>query len=90
MPQGAEAVAERLLDGLSALTLLSCLIIAAVLLLWFLLAEKSRYPRRRAFVTAQAGRWASAPRRGQLLVLVSLVLALLPESWMEEYGKPCA
>ena len=26
-------------------------------------------------------------RRGRLYVLVSLVLALLPESWMEEYGK---
>ena len=66
LAQGAQAVAERLLDGLSALTLLSCLIIAAVLLLWFLL-RKSRYPRRRAFVTARAGRWASAPRRGRPL-----------------------
>ena len=40
LAQGAQAVAERLLDGLSALTLLSCLIIAAVLLLWFLLRKK--------------------------------------------------
>ena len=51
-------------------------------------AGKSRYPRRRAFVTA-AGWTVGFCAFGAvgLYVLVSLVLALLPESWMEEYGK---
>ena len=84
---GRQAVAERLLDGLSALTLLSCLIIAAVLLLWFLLRKK---PLSEAAGLRHCSGWTvgfCAFGAVGLYVLVSLVLALLPESWMEEYGK---
>lgn len=87
LAQGAQAVAERLLDGLSALTLLSCLIIAAVLLLWFLLRKK---PLSEAAGLRHCSGWTvgfCAFGAVGLYVLVSLVLALLPESWMEEYGK---
>ena len=87
LAQGAQAVAERLLDGLSALTLLSCLIIAAVLLLWFLLRRK---PLSEAAGLRHCSGWTvgfCAFGAVGLYVLVSLVLALLPESWMEEYGK---
>ena len=80
-------MAERLLDGLSALTLLSCLIIAAVLLLWFLLRKK---PLSEAAGLRHCSGWTvgfCAFGAVGLYVLVSLVLALLPESWMEEYGK---
>ena len=87
LAQGAQAVAERLLDGLSALTLLSCLIIAAVLLLWFLLRKK---PLSEAAGLRHCSGWTvgfCAFGAVGLYVLISLVLALLPESWMEEYGK---
>lgn len=87
LAQGAQAVAERLLDGLSALTLLSCLIIAAVLLLWFLLRKK---PLSEAAGLRHCSGWTvgfCAFGAVGLYVLVSLVLVLLPESWMEEYGK---
>ena len=87
LAQGAQAVAERLLDGLSALTLLSCLIIAAVLLLWFLLRKK---PLSEAAGLRHCSGWTvgfCAFGAVGLYVLVSLVLALLPESWMAEYGK---
>lgn len=87
LAQGAQAVAERLLDGLSALTLLSCLIIAAVLLLWFLLRKK---PLSEAAGLRHCSGWTvgfCAFGAVGLYVLVSLVLALLPEGWMEEYGK---
>ncbi len=87
LARGAQAVAERLLDSLSALTLLSCLIIAAVLLLWFLLRKK---PLSEAAGLRHCSGWTvgfCAFGAVGLYVLVSLVLALLPESWMEEYGK---
>ena len=87
LAQGAQTVAERLLDSLSALTLLSCLIIAAVLLLWFLLRKK---PLSEAAGLRHCSGWTvgfCAFGAVGLYVLVSLVLALLPESWMEEYGK---
>ena len=87
LAQGAQAVAERHLDGLSALPLLSCLIIAAVLLLWFLLRKK---PLSEAAGLRHCSGWTvgfCAFGAVGLYVLVSLVLALLPESWMEEYGK---
>lgn len=90
LAQGAQAVAERLLDGLSALTLLSCLIIAAVLLLWFLL-RKSRYPRRRAFVTARAGRWASAPSARSASMCWSVwCLPCCRKAGWRNMEKPCA
>lgn len=87
LAQGAQEVAERLLDSLSALTLLSCLIIAAVLLLWFLLRKK---PLKEAAGLRRCSGWTvgfCVFGAVGLYVLVSLVLALLPEDWMAEYGK---
>ena len=74
LAQGAQAVAERL-------------ILAAVLLLWFLLRKK---PLSEAAGLRHCSGWTvgfCAFGAVGLYVLVSLVLALLPESWMEEYGK---
>lgn len=90
LAQGAQTVAERLLDGLSALTLLSCLIIAAVLLLWFLLRKK---PLSEAAGLRHCSGWTvgfCAFGAVGLYVLVSLVLALLPEAGWRNMEKPCA
>lgn len=87
LAQGAQAVAERLLDGLSALTLLACLIIAAALLLWFQLRKR---PLGEAAGLRPCSGWTvgfCAFGAMGLFVLINLVLALLPENWMAEYGK---
>ncbi len=87
MAQGAQAFAEQLLDGLPALTLLANVLIVAVLLLWFLLRKK---PLSEASGFRRCSGWTvgfCVFGAVGLYVLVSLGLALLPESWMEEYGK---
>ena len=77
LAQGAQAVAERLVDVVSALTLLSCVIIAAVLLLWFLLRKK---PLSEAAGLRHCSGWTvgvCAFGAVGLYVLVSLVLAIV-------------
>ena len=87
LAQGAQAVAERLLDSLSALTLLANVLIVAVLLLWFLLRKEPL--SEAAGLRRCSGRTAGFCAFGAvgLYVLVSLALALLPESWMAEYEE---
>ncbi len=87
LAQGAQALVEQLLDGLPALTLLANVIIVAVLLLWFLLRKK---PLSEAADFRRCSGWAAgfcAFGAVGLYVIVSLALALLPESWMAEYGE---
>ena len=84
MHEGRRRWRRRLSDGLSALTLLSCLIIAAVLLCGSCCGKA--LSGRRRFVLLGLDVFCAFGAVG-LYVLVSLVLALLPESWMEEYGK---
>ena len=87
LAQGAQAVAERLLDGLSALTLLANVLIVVILLLWFLLRKK---PLKEAAGLRCCSGWTAgfcAFGAVGLYVLVSLALALLPESWMAGYEE---
>ncbi len=87
MAQGAQAFAEQLLDGLPALTLLANVVIVAVLLLWFLLRKK---PLSEGAGLRRCSGWTAgfcAFGAVGLYVIVSLALALLPESWMAEYGE---
>lgn len=87
MAQGAQAFAEQLLDGLPALTLLANAVIVAVLLLRFLLRKE---PLSEAAGLCSCSGWTVGFcifGAVGLYVIVSLVLALLPESWMAEYGE---
>ena len=87
LAQGAQAVAERLLDGLSALTLLANVLIVVILLLWFLLRKKPL--KEAAGLCRCSGLTAGFCVFGAvgLYVLVSLALVLLPESWMAGYEE---
>ena len=85
--EAAQLAAERLLAGAPAVALLANVFVVAVLLLWFLLRKK---PLSEAAGLCHCSGWTvgfCAFGAVGLYVLVSLVLALLPESWMEEYGK---
>ena len=87
MAQGAQAFAERLLDGLPALTLLANVIIVVILLLWFLLRKK---PLSEAAGLRRCSGWTvdfCTFGAVGLYVIVGLALALLPESWMAEYEE---
>ena len=87
LAQGAQAVADRLLGSLSALTLLANVLIVVILLLWFLLRKK---PLKEAAGLRRCSGWTAgfcAFSAVGLYVIVSLALALLPESWMAGYEE---
>ena len=85
--RGAQTVANQLLGRVSALTLIACLLTVAVLLSWFWLRKR---PLEDAASLRPCSRWTTGfcifGAMG-LFVLISLVLYLLPERWMAEYGK---
>ena len=85
--RGAQTVANQLLGRVSALTLIACLLTVAVLLSWFWLRKR---PLEDAASLHPCSRWTMGfcifGAMG-LFVLISLVLYLLPERWMAEYGK---
>ena len=85
--RGAQTVANQLLGRVSALTLIACLLTVAVLLSWFWLRKR---PLEDAASLRPCSRWTMGfcifGAMG-LFVLISLVLYLLPERWMAEYGK---
>ena len=85
--RGAQTVANQLLGRVSALTLIACLLTVAVLLSWFWLRKR---PLEDATSLRPCSRWTMGfcifGAMG-LFVLISLVLYLLPERWMAEYGK---